>query len=111
MIQRRGPGKVRHLDVRHLHLQELLRNGHIAALEKLGTKENVADIGTTYHDNMRMEELLGFMHMYPFHNHIGVSNLSVRPTAPSSLICKELRKLILGLDRVLKSCQTSCQVL
>ena len=35
MVQRRGSGKVRHMDVRHLHLQELLRDGRLGGIEKI----------------------------------------------------------------------------
>ena len=58
MIQKRGTGRARHIDLRHLHLQSKLRDGTISALEKVATATNVADIGTKYFSADRLEELM-----------------------------------------------------
>ena len=42
MIQRRGTGRARHMDLRHLFLQERLRDGTIGAIEKI---EHVCQLG------------------------------------------------------------------
>ena len=48
MIQRRGTGRARHMDLRHLFLQERLRDGTIGAIEKIDTSVNLADVGTKH---------------------------------------------------------------
>ena len=55
MIQRRCMGKS---SVRHLHLQELIRNGKIGSIEMIKTELNVAEIGTKHLDVANMNELL-----------------------------------------------------
>lgn len=63
MIQRRGTGRVRHMDVRHLHLQEMLRSGAVSALQKVPTSDNVADVGTKYFATDRLEALMEQLRM------------------------------------------------
>ena len=58
MIQKRGAGRARHIDLRHLHLQSKLRDGTVSAMEKVDTSVNVADIGTKYFHADRLEELM-----------------------------------------------------
>ena len=65
MVQRRGVGRVRHLGVRFLHLQELLREGRISAIQNISTKENTADIGTKALTGDRLVELLD---LFGYHN-------------------------------------------
>ena len=57
MIQRRGTGRARHMDLRHLFLQERLRDGTIGAIEKIDTSVNLADVGTKHFTTSRLEEL------------------------------------------------------
>ena len=57
MIQRRGTGRARHMDLRHLFLQERLRDGTIGAIEKIDTSVNLADVGTKHFTASRLEEL------------------------------------------------------
>ena len=57
MIQRRGTGRARHMDLRHLFLQERLRDGTIGAIEKIYTSVNLADVGTQHFTASRLEEL------------------------------------------------------
>ena len=64
MIQRRGTGRARHMDLRHLFLQERLRDGTIGAIEKIDTSVNLADVGTKHFTASRLEEpkrLLGMV--------------------------------------------------
>ena len=53
MIQRRGTGRA----LRHLFLQERLRDGTIGAIEKIDTSVNLADVGTKHFTASRLEEL------------------------------------------------------
>ena len=46
MIKRRGAGKVRHIDIKHLFIQEKLRDGTINKIVKEPTADFVADLGT-----------------------------------------------------------------
>ena len=64
MIHRRGTGRVRHLDVRHLKLQEMIREGVLGGIEKLPTEFNRADLGTKVHDAKRMAFLTDLIGMY-----------------------------------------------
>ena len=75
MIQRRGVGRVRHLDVRFLHLQELLREGKIRAIEKIGTKVNKADIRTKALTGERLSELLDMLGYHNVEDHDTVASL------------------------------------
>jgi hypothetical protein len=61
MCTRRGVGKVRHMDIRFLVLQDWLRLGVITALVKVDTDTHVADLGTKHHPADRMHMLLGLM--------------------------------------------------
>ena len=45
VIKRRGIGKMRHVEVQHLWLQDALREGRLRVF-KIPTNENTADIGT-----------------------------------------------------------------
>lgn len=46
-VQRRGPGKMRHIELRELWLQSEIRQGNVQ-MHKIGTKENSADILTKH---------------------------------------------------------------
>ena len=56
MVQRSGVGKVRHLDIRILYTQSLVKNQGLRVL-KCGTDHNKADLGTKSHAADRFEEL------------------------------------------------------
>ena len=45
------------MDLRHLFLQERLRDGTIGAIEKIDTSVNLADVGTKHFTAARLEEL------------------------------------------------------
>eukprot|EP00435_Cladocopium_sp_Y103_P037774 s2960_g10.t1 len=55
-IQRRGVGRMKHIEIRHLFLQELLRKKVLTA-SKIGTKQNPADLGTKKLGMDRRKEL------------------------------------------------------
>jgi len=64
MCHRRGLGRVRHLDVRFLALQELLRTGRLDGIQKIDTEVNTADLGTKALNADRLwmlMEMLGYM--------------------------------------------------
>ena len=54
---RRGLGKVRHVDVKFLWVQQRTLNGDIEVLKADGDT-NVADVGTKHLDAKRLESLL-----------------------------------------------------
>ena len=54
-------------------LQELIRDGRLAGIDKIGTSENRADIGTKYHTAERLRELSIL--------------LGLQPTASSEVVC------------------------
>ena len=53
---RRGLGKMRHIDVKHLWLQDLVKQGEIRLAKVLGDR-NPADLLTKYHDRARVKML------------------------------------------------------
>ena len=58
MIQKRGTGRARHIDLRHLHMQDKLRDGTISALQKIDTADNTADVGTKYFTAEKLTDLM-----------------------------------------------------
>ena len=62
-IQRRGVGRMKHIEIRHLFLQELLRK-KILAVSKIGTKQNPADLGTKKLGMDRRRELFQLIGIY-----------------------------------------------
>ena len=58
IAQREGVGKVRHLDTRALWLQAEVKVGRLTML-KVGTDDNLADIGTKGHDREKLQRLVG----------------------------------------------------
>ncbi len=52
-----GSGRVRHLHIRDLWVQERIREGELH-LGKVGTEENRSDMGTKYLDGRRIEKLM-----------------------------------------------------
>ena len=59
---RRGVGKVRHMDVQLLWLQERVQSGELR-LEKVWGHENVADLMTKYVDAATILRLVGMVNM------------------------------------------------
>ena len=57
IAQREGVGKVRHLDTRALWLQAEVKLGRLSML-KVGTDDNLADIGTKGHDKEKLQRLI-----------------------------------------------------
>ena len=62
---RRGVGKIRHLHVKSLWLQNVIKAGD-AFLEKIGTKDNRADLGTKVHSAPEFERLMELNSIYEF---------------------------------------------
>ena len=60
MANRTGPGRVKHLQLKSLFVQELVAQGKVK-LEKIGTKVNTADLGTKHLTFERMRELLDLL--------------------------------------------------
>ena len=58
----RGVGRVRHLEVKELHIQELTNSGRVRLLKVPG-KDNVADIGTKVLDRPRIDYLLSMLNV------------------------------------------------
>ncbi|MDA8583831.1 hypothetical protein N9L68_06340, partial [bacterium] len=54
----RGAGKVGHMEVRCLQLQQMIRDGRLHKLVKKPTEELEADLGTQVHTSARLEEVL-----------------------------------------------------
>jgi len=84
MVHRRGTGRVRHLDVRHLKLQEMIREGTLNGLEKLPTEFNRADLGTKVHDAKRMAFLMDLIGMFDCSAQHEVHSVSVKVSQASS---------------------------
>ena len=62
-IQRRGVGRMKHIEIRHLFLQELLRK-KILTVSKIGTKQNPADLGTKKLGMDRRRDLFQLIGIY-----------------------------------------------
>ena len=60
IVQRQGPGKLRHLDIKDLWIQEFIRLKKAEVL-KILTDVNWADVGTKALAKSRLEELLAMM--------------------------------------------------
>jgi len=54
---RAGPGRIKHLDLKSLFVQEVVAQGKVK-IEKVGTKVNTSDLGTKHLTAERMRELL-----------------------------------------------------
>ncbi len=62
MASRIGCGKIRHLQIRDLWIQERVRSGDLL-LEKALTADNTSDLGTKHIDAKRIEKLVGLAGM------------------------------------------------
>jgi hypothetical protein len=60
IARRKGRGKIRHLDVTDLWIQDIRKNKQIKLINNLGT-ENVADVFTNYADRATLEKALANM--------------------------------------------------
>ena len=60
IASRQGMGKIRHLEVRHLWLQQVVRDGKVV-LRKVAGKENPADLLTKGLGIIDITKLLGLM--------------------------------------------------
>lgn len=60
IASRQGMGKIRHLEVRHLWLQQVVRDGRLL-LRKVAGKLNPADLSTKGLGIVDVEKLLGLM--------------------------------------------------
>ena len=65
IIARQGKGRVKHLQIRTLFLQELHKTGELE-VSKVGTKENTADIGTKPLSHSRVNLLLHWLGFQSF---------------------------------------------
>ena len=63
IARRKGLGKIRHLDVTDLWIQDKIRSKQIKLLKVLGT-ENVADVFTKHVDRATLEKLLANMRVF-----------------------------------------------
>lgn len=59
---RRGLGKVRHLALHHLWVQQRVQDGEIS-VHKVHTSVNPADLMTKHHDQGRMRDLMRRLHV------------------------------------------------
>ena len=64
VARRKGLGKLRHLDVEDLWVQDKVRSGAVELLKVLGT-DNPADVFTKYVEHAILVKALNFMNIYP----------------------------------------------
>jgi len=62
MCMRRGAGRVRHLDIKYMWIQEYVKQKRVV-IGRVGTEVNIADAGTKYLDEGRLAFLMGRCHM------------------------------------------------
>ena len=60
VVKRSGNGKMKHMAAKHLWIQEVVRQG-IVDVTTIDTLRNAADLGTKYHPERRLQELLQMM--------------------------------------------------
>ena len=63
-VQRKGVGRMKHIQIRHLYLQEVLRK-KVISIHKVPTKDNPADIGTKKLAAERRTQLGKLIGQYP----------------------------------------------
>ena len=56
IAQRHGVGKTRHIEIKHLFVQDLISKG-LVSVKKVRSDDNISDIGTKYLDAARFENL------------------------------------------------------
>ena len=64
IARRKGLGKIRHLDVTDLWIQDKIRSGQIK-LDKIASQENPADVLTKFIDRATMVKALSKLHLVP----------------------------------------------
>ena len=107
--------KIKHIDIKHLVIQDLMREGVIGAVEKVLTDDHIPDIGTKAHTHDRMVYLLSLMgttlvprprddHLLDRSSRKAVAAVSAHgaPTACSCCLA-----LLSALSRVTQAAQTS----
>ena len=62
ILHRQGLGKMKHIEVQHLWLQSVVKNGKVI-VQKIDTKYNPADIGTKALDGERIKLLMHILNM------------------------------------------------
>ena len=62
ILHRQGLGKMKHIEVQHLWLQSVVKNGKVI-VQKIDTKYNPADIGTKALDGERIKMLMQILNM------------------------------------------------
>ena len=62
VAQRRGPGAMKHLEVKYLFLQDVTAKKR-AFVHKVATADNPADLGTKWHGTQRLDYLRGLVGM------------------------------------------------
>ena len=60
VVKRSGSGKMKHMAAKHLWIQDVVRQG-IVDVTTIDTLHNTADLGTRYHPERRLQELLQMM--------------------------------------------------
>ena len=73
------------MDLRHLFLQERLRDGTIGAIEKIDTSVNLADVGTKHFTASRLEELKRLLGMVDV---VDESVLHAAASVVSAICCR-----------------------
>ena len=84
------------MDLRHLFLQERLRDGTIGAIEKIDTSVNLADVGTKHFTASRLEELKRLLGMVDLVDEAvlhaaatyGMVSIGTFPRTVASAICR-----------------------
>ena len=69
ILHRQGLGRLRHVEVGHLWIQQAVKSGRIEVRKVLGT-ENIADLMTKYLDfntNSKHIEKMGFVQRHDLH--------------------------------------------
>ena len=57
MTARTGSGRVKHVEARHLWVQDRVRKKQFS-VESIDTSHNTADLGTKFHSGERLQELV-----------------------------------------------------
>ena len=80
IASRRGAGKIRHIEVNQLWLQQRVANGDVL-IEKCGTGENIADLLTKHQSADAIDK-----HLKGTHSFIGGERSSMMPRLTTSAI-------------------------
>ena len=103
-VQRKGLGRMKHLQIRHLYLQELLRM-KVLSIHKIGTSVNPADLGTKKLSVERRRQLCKLIGIFPYDDDLQDSRNEIHQTRRvQSMIMKAFQAAALTM---LKGCETS----